>query len=145
MANFPVQVQQDDAVTPSDIDAYTAVTLYADGRVVVNTNAHEWTDLHGGHVGLVVLLYQDGSPPFWLTSDPVRYGLDGKWVGTSQITTSFTQTVDPDTMRRVAYVAIKHYDAPNDAFTDVQAWLNGAQQSFNAVATIAKDIRSLTS
>jgi hypothetical protein len=144
MTNFPVQVQQDDAVIPADIDANTSVTLYTDGRIVVNTSAHEWTDMHGGHVGVVVLLYQNGSPPFWLwTSNPVRYGLDGKWVGTSQITASFTQTVDPDTMQKVDYVAIYHYNAPNDAWTDVQAWVNGAQQSFNAVATIAKSIASL--
>ena len=110
----------------------------------MNTSAYEWTDLHGGHVGGVILLYQNGSPPFWLwTSNPVRYGLDGKWIGTSQITTSFTQTVDPDTMTKVSYVAIKHYNAPNDACTDIQAWLNGAQQSFNAVASIAKNIASL--
>ncbi len=67
----------------------------------------------------------------------------GKWIGTSQITTSFTQTVDSDTMGKVSYVAIKHYNAPNDAYTDIQAWLNGAQQSFNAVASIAKNISSL--
>jgi len=144
MTTFPVQVQQDDNVTPADINANTSVTLYADGRIVVNTSAYEWTDLHGGHVGVVVLLYQSGNPPFWLwTSSPVRYGLDGKWIGTSQITTSFTQTVDSDTMGKVSYVAIKHYNSPNDAYADIQAWLNGAQQSFNAVASIAKNISSL--
>jgi hypothetical protein len=144
MTTFPVQVQQDDNVTPADINANTSVTLYADGHIVVNTSAYEWTDLHGGHVGVVVLLYQNGNPPFWLwTSTPVRYGLDGKWIGTSQITTSFTQTVDPDTMTKVSYVAIKHYNSPNDAFTDIQTWLNGAQQSFSAVASIAKNISSL--
>jgi hypothetical protein len=144
VTTFPVQVSQDDNVKPADINANTSVTLYADGHLVVNTHADEWTDLHGGHVGVVVVLYQNGNPPFWVwTSTPVRYGLDGKWVGTSQITASFTQNVDADTMAKVSYVVIYHYNAPNDAFTDVQAWLNGAQQSFSAIASIAKNIQSL--
>jgi hypothetical protein len=141
MTSFPVQVEQVDNVIPADIHTDTSVTLYADGRIIVNTSAYEWTDLHGGHVGVVVLLYQNGNPPFWLwTSNPVRYGLDGKWIGTSQITASFTQTVDSDTMARVGYVVIYHYNSPNDAGTDVESWLKGAQQAFSVVASIAKAI-----
>ncbi len=141
MTTFPIQVQQDDNVKPADINANTSVTLYADGNIVVNTHAYEWTDLHGGHVGVVVLLYQEGNPPFWLwTSSPVRYGLDGKWIGTSQITASFTQNVGADTMSKASYIVIYHYNAPNDAWTDVEAWLKGAQQAFSFVSAIAKVI-----
>jgi hypothetical protein len=144
MTTFPLQVSQDDNVTPADINANTSVTLYEDGNLVVNTSAYEWTDLHGGHVGVVVLFYQNGTPPFWIwTSTPVRYGLDGKWIGTSQITTSFTQNASADTMAHVGYVVIYHYNAPNDAATDVEAWLNGAQQSCSFVAATAKAISSL--
>jgi hypothetical protein len=144
MTTFPVQIAQEDNVTPADISINTAVTLYADGRIQVNSQAQEWTDLHGGHVGVVVLLYQNGNPPFWVGSTtPVRYGLDGKWIGTSQITTGFTQKIDPDTMSRVSYVVIHHYNAPNDAWTDVEAWLKGAQDAFSTVAAVAKNISSL--
>ena len=141
---FPIEVAQTDNVTPADITATTSVQLNASGRIVVNTAASEWTDLHGGHVGVVVLLYQNGSPPFWLwTSSAVRYGLDGKWVGTSQITTSFSQTVDADTIQKTDYVVIKHYNAPNDAYRDIKAWLDGAVGSFGDVAALAKDISAL--
>jgi len=120
----------------------TSVTLYADGRIVVNTTTHEETALRGGHAGVVVLLYD--VKKFWLwASTPVRYGVDGKWIGQSDRTDSFTQFVDPDTMGRVVYVAIKHYEAPDDAATDIQNWLVGAQHDFGAVAAIAKDIAAL--
>ncbi len=56
MTAFPVQVSQTDNVIPADINAATSVTLYGDGRIVVNTSAYESADLHGGHVGVVVLL-----------------------------------------------------------------------------------------
>jgi hypothetical protein len=139
MTSFPVKVDQRDNVIPADINADTSVTLYADGTLTVATTAYEWTDLHGGHVGVVVLLYDANQ--HWLTStSPVRYGLDGKWIGTSQITTSFNQTIDKDTMSQVAYVAIKHYNAPNDAWTDIQAWLKGAEQVFTDVADIVKKL-----
>jgi len=142
---WPIEVSQTDEITPADIQATTSVVLYQNGEIVINTSANEWTDLHGGHVGVVVLLYEPGNPPFWIwTSNTVRYGLDGKWIGTSQITASWSQQVDADTMSKVGYVAIKHYNAPNDAYTDIEAWLNGAQKSFSVVQTIVKDIRSLT-
>lgn len=136
MTTFPVQISQTDNVIPADIHVTTAVDLYADGRIIVNTSAQEWTALHGGHVGVVILLYQSDGVWLW-TSNTVRYGLDGQWIGTSQITTSFTQTVDPDTMPRVGYVVIKHYNAPNDAWTDIEAWIKAAQQAFSFVQSIA--------
>jgi hypothetical protein len=135
MTTFPVTASHTTNVTPADINAVTTATLYADGRVNVSTHATEWTLLHGGHVGVVVLFY-DGAQNWLWSTDPVRYGLDGKWVGTSEITASFTQQIDTDTMSRVQYVAIKHYNAPNDAWTDIQAWLAGAEKVFADVAGI---------
>ncbi len=43
-------------------------------------------------------------------------------------------------MSKVGYVVIYHYNSPNDAGTDVEAWLKGAQQAFSFVAAIAKAI-----
>jgi hypothetical protein len=139
MTSFPVKVDQQDNVVPADINADTSVTLYADGTMTVATHASEWTLLHGGHVGVVVLLY-DASQHWLVSTNPVRYGLDGQWVGTSQITATFSQTIDKNTMAQVAYVAIKHYNAPNDAWTDISNWLKGAEQVFTEVADIVKKI-----
>jgi hypothetical protein len=143
---YPISVSRTDNVTgpgaPADITAASTAQLYENGTLVVNTHASEWTDLHGGHVGVVVLFYNTATE--WIfTSEAVRYGLDGKWIGTSTITTSFTQTVDPNTIANTDYVVIKHYNAPNDAYHDIQAWLNGAVTSFGSVAQIATDIRGM--
>jgi len=139
MTSFPVKVDQVDNVIPADINGDTSVTLYADGTLTVATHAYEWTLLHGGHVGVVVLFY-DANQHWLVSTNPVRYGLDGKWIGTSEITATFNQTIDKDTMSQVAYVAIKHYNAPNDAWTDIQAWLNGAEKAFNDVIDFVKKI-----
>jgi hypothetical protein len=57
MPTFPIQVKQSDHLNGMDIDVDTSVTLFANGRVVVNTTTHEETALKGGHAGVVVLLY----------------------------------------------------------------------------------------
>ena len=72
MTTFPVQIAQEDNVTPADISINTAVTLYADGRIQVNSQAQEWTDLHGGHVGVVVLHRP------WCVAGPAQRGLPAR-------------------------------------------------------------------
>ena len=139
---FPVFVEQSDHLPGVNIDVDSSVTLYADGRVVINTTTHEELDLRGGHAAIVVLFYDANQHWIW-SSTPLRYGVDGKWIGPSDRNDSNTQFVDPDTMRIVSYLAIKHYESPNDAQTDIQNWLMGAQQDFGAVAAIAKDISAL--
>src|SRR5690348_6340406 len=123
-ASFPLEVEQSDRLSGMAIDVDTSVILYADGRVTLNTTTHEETDLRGGHAGVVVLFYDVNQ--FWIwASTPQRYGVDGKWIGQSTRTDTFTQSVDTDTMSRVAYLAIKHYESPNDAAADIQNWLTG--------------------
>ena len=74
----PIQITQEDHLPGMDIDVTTTMSLYAVGRIVLQTHTHEETDLKGGHSGVVALVYaSDGGPALW-NSTPQRYGVDGK-------------------------------------------------------------------
>lgn len=111
---------------PTDIEVTSTVRLFPDGRITVDSTTSGLADTPGAFVGVVVALYPDaGCPPnapIW-TSDPVRYGMDGRWIGRSKVNASFTQTVDSHIRRQVESVLIYHYPSPRDAATDAQPWL----------------------
>ena len=125
-----------------DIDVTTTMSLYADGRIVLQTHTHEETDLKGGHSGVVALVYaSDGGPALW-NSTPQRYGVDGKDIpfGQSDRDDTWEQTIDSDTMSQVHNVAIHHFESPNSAAQDVANWLGPASQAMSFVGAAIKAV-----
>jgi hypothetical protein len=142
MSNFPIPVQRSDYLDGMQIDVNSNATLYADGRVVTFTYTHERFDLLGGHAGLQILFYDAKQHHLWDT-DARRYGVTGKWIGRSDREDTDTQFADQDTMKQVAYVAIKHFESPNGLPEDIQNWLEAAKKDFDLVEAIVTDIRTI--
>lgn len=149
MTVFPVQITQvsdgnnDPELRNSGIDMRTDVTLYADGSLRAITETQDHTEFTGGHGAVVILAYDAGQTRIW-ASDPQRYWVDARAIGTSDRTDTYNAAIDPNTLARIAYLAIHHYSAPNDAFQDLQNWLAGAETIGGEVVQIVQDIRNLT-
>lgn len=143
MPKFPISYSQVVHISGMDIDETINVVLYEDGHIVVNFHTHEELDLKGGHVAVAVLLYgtpADQSTPIniWTLLPIPRYGVDGKWIGTSDRDDAVTGQVDKDSMSLVSYIAVRVDPAPNDIGQDIQNWVDAASHDFNAALPFAK-------
>jgi hypothetical protein len=138
-----MQFSQKDHLDGVGIDVTTSMTLFQDGRMNLDTHTHEETALRGGHAAVLIVLYDKGGNFVWAGKPPLRYGVDGRWLGASDRDDPASYTVDPDSMKIAYQVKIEHYSSPNSAWTDIQSWLNGAGSSAKTAGTIAGFIAAL--
>ena len=71
----------------------------------------------------VTLLDKDKKNP-WTTEPTQHFGVDGRWIGTSDRTDDWSSTVPPDVLANARYIAITQQWDP-DVVADIKAWISG--------------------
>ncbi|MEW5803598.1 MAG: DUF4214 domain-containing protein [bacterium] len=142
-SSFPLKAKRHDLVPGTNMSMTTEITLAKSGKLTCITQS--WTNVLGiGCTGSVqiVIFTSDGSG--WI-SDPLSFGVDGKWIGQSRRTDPWQADVPPDIARNAREVAIIHAHKPKvkDIFDailrGVERTASEAQRLAEAYARLKKD------
>lgn len=98
-----------------DMDAghfmQTEGALRANGTIEASTHIFTVT-LFGGFTGATQLLFVDADGIVIGASEIHTFGVDGRWIGTSERTVPWTEVVDPNVVARTAEIQVLQYWAP---------------------------------
>lgn len=110
----------------------TGVTLLTTGLLtaVTRTRTVTW---FGGFTGGARVLFSNEDGVAIGASEEMRFGVDGRWLGRSDRTETWTQNIDPALARQVKKLTIVHYWAPKVT----------VQQMIESAIQIGKDIVEL--
>jgi hypothetical protein len=112
----------------------------ATGQIAAQTRIWTITWFGGYHGAVDVILGDANDAPVYQTRT-YRYGVDGTWIGRSDLTTAWWESMSPADAGRVTKVNIFHTWAPDDFQTIVNKWKAAAEsitQLWTAVAPVAK-------
>jgi hypothetical protein len=121
--SFPITGSRDDNFPGSGGFMHTDVTVYADGTLNAATHTWEVTDLRGFRGAVAVVLLDQNQANPWVTPTQ-HFGVDGRWIGTSDRTDNWSASVPSDVLASVRYIAIIQQWDPN-VVADIQAWVQG--------------------
>ena len=145
---FPIQASQHDSFSGSGglMDTTVTITRNGDGSGHVNAVTHIWeiTDLRGFRGSVAVCVLDGNQKPLWISATQT-YGVDGKWIGTSDRTENWTDTVPAQVLNQVRFLAIIQKWNPANAFDDINRWLQGIGNVANEVAPIVKTVATIAS
>ena len=142
---FPIAASQDNSFSGSGGSMHSDVTVYATGLTNVVTHTWEVTDLRGFKGAVAVTVLDQNKSVIW-TSSTQHFGVDGRWIGTSDRVDNWSDNVPATILPYVRYIAIVQQWDPN-VVADISAWLaglgNAAQQLGPIVTTVATIVASL--
>src|SRR5690349_4901310 len=115
MITWPVVLERQDELHGTGIEMNTTASLYQDGRIEASVHIWEITLLRGGHGSMTLLAYDAGGHRIW-NSDPERWWVDGRDIGTWDRWGMVKSQLDADTLKEIASIGIYHAPAPNDVW-----------------------------
>lgn len=139
---FPIQASQHDDLAGCGGHMDTSVTIDAQGHLNAVTHIWEDTALRGFHGGAVVVLLDAGNHPLWASQTEVL-GVDGRWVGVSDRTVSWTAAVPPNVLPSTRGVAIYQTWDPSNVAGVIQQWLSGINTDSALLAGIVKSVATI--
>jgi len=138
---FPITASRDDQFPGSGGYMHTDATVYASGEMQAVTHTWEVTDLRGFRGAVAVALLDRNLVSIWV-SDTQRFGVDGRWIGTSDRTDSWSEVVPNDALVNARYIAIIQQWDPN-LVADIETWLQGlanVAQTLGPIITVITTI-----
>lgn len=120
----------------------TNVTIFSDGLLNAVTRTWEDTDLRGFEGAVAVTVLDQNQNPLWVSATH-KFGVDGKWIGTSDRTDNWSDNVPPEVLADIRYVAIVQQWNQNNVFDDISAWLAGLAQVAPYLSTIATAVSTI--
>jgi hypothetical protein len=141
--SFPITASRDDNFPGSGGFMHTDVTVYADGTLNAVTHTWEVTDLRGFRGAVAVTLLDQNQANPWVTPTQ-HFGVDGRWIGTSDRTDNWSVGVPPDVLANARYIAIVQQWDPN-VVADIEAWIQGLSNVAQQLASLIKAIGTIVS
>lgn len=145
---FPISDSQDDNFPGSGGYMHTDVTITknGDGSGHLNAVTHIWevTKLRGFRGSVAVAVLDENKQRLWV-SGTQTYGVDGTMIGTHDRTENWSDTVPAQLLPGVRYLAIIQKWNPNNAFNDINNWLQGIGTVANELAPIIKTVTTIAS
>jgi hypothetical protein len=135
---FPIVASQDNQFSGSGGYMHTDATIYASGLMNAVTHTWEVTDLRGFKGAVAVALLDQAQNKIWCSATQ-HFGVDGRWIGTSDRFDNWSDTVPTDILANARYLAIIQQWDPN-LVADIEAWLAGLTNPAQAIAAIIQAI-----
>lgn len=120
---FPITASRDDNFPGSGGYMHTDVAIYASGLINAVTHTWEVTDLRGFRGDVAIVLLDENQLSIYVTPTQ-RYGVDGRWIGTSDRWDNWSANVPGDILQKAHYLAIIQKWDP-DVVGDIGRWLQG--------------------
>ena len=133
---FPITNSQDDNFPGSGGFMHTDIALYPSG--VLNAVTHTWevTALRGFKGAVAVILLGGNRFTLWV-SPTQHYGVDGRWLGTSDRRDNWSASVPPDILDSARYIGIIQQWDP-DVAADIQTWAAGISDLATKLGPVIK-------
>jgi hypothetical protein len=138
---FPIIASQDDGFPGSGGFMHTDVTLYASGLLNGVTHTWEVTDLRGFRGSVAVALLNQAREFLWV-SGTHSFGVDGRWIGTSERYDNWSDNAPAAVLPLVSYIAIIQKPEP-DVGGDIQHWLATVGQALQELETILQTVAKI--
>ncbi len=126
--HFPISASQDDHFPGSGGYMHTDVIISrnGDGSGQLSALTHTWevTDLRGFRGSVAVVVLDENKKLLWVSTTQ-NYGVDGRWVGTSDRKENWADTIPAQQLSQARYVAIKQRWNPKPVADDIGGWLRG--------------------
>lgn len=139
---FPISASRFDSLSGCGGHMNTNVTIFSDGLLNAVTRTWEDTDLRGFEGAVAVTVLDQNQNPLWVSATH-KFGVDGKWIGTSDRTDNWSDNVPPEVLADIRYVAIVQQWNQNNVFDDISAWLAGLAQVAPYLSTIATAVSTI--
>ncbi len=139
---FPITVSRFDSFSGCGGHMNSTATIYATGLLNVVTRTWEDTELRGFAGAVAVSVLDQNQNSLWVSATQ-KYGVDGTWVGTSDRTDNWSDSVPAEILPNVRFVAIIQQWDQNNVFDDIEAWLSGTATAAGYVKTIATAIGTI--
>jgi hypothetical protein len=121
---------------------HTDVTIYTSGLLDAVTRTWEVTDLRGFRGAVAVAVLDQNKAKLWV-SPTHQFGVDGRWIGTSDRTDNWNATIPSEILPNIRYLAIIQQWNPNNVFNDIEIWLNGIANVATQLANIIKQVETI--
>jgi hypothetical protein len=139
---YPIQAERRDDLSGCGGHMDTSVTIDAQGHMNAVTHIWEDTALRGFHGGAVVVLVDGNNHPLWASPTEVL-GVDGRWIGVSDRTVSWTATVPSNLLQLVRGIAIYQTWDPTNVAGVISQWLTQIQNDASAIASIVQSVATI--
>ncbi|MFY9531888.1 MAG: hypothetical protein WBC04_17820 [Candidatus Acidiferrales bacterium] len=136
---FPIVASQDDNFPGSGGFMHTDASVYSSGLLKAVTHTWEVTDLRGFRGAVAVALLDQNENALWVSATQ-HFGVDGRWMGTSDRTDNWSDNAPAAILPIVRYIAIIQKWDPNNVFNDIQAWLGGTASVANELGPIIQAV-----
>ncbi|MEQ1636410.1 MAG: hypothetical protein ABL903_06935 [Methylococcales bacterium] len=137
---FPiVSAPQQNSFPGSGGHMRTVATIYKSGLLNAVTRTWEDTMLRGFKGAVGVTLLDENKMERWTTKITHRFGVDGRWIGTSDRTDNWSENVPVEILPDVRFIAIVQKWDPN-AVEDINAWIKGLANVASELAPIIQSI-----
>lgn len=139
---FPIIESQDNNFPNSGGYMHTDVTVYTSGLLDAVTHTWEVTDLRGFKGAVAVAVLDQNNRMLWV-SPTQQFGVDGRWIGTSDRTENWSATIPTPVLPNIRYLAIIQQWNPNNVFNDIETWLTGIGDVVTKLADIIKKVQTI--
>lgn len=139
---FPIQMSQTNSFSGSGGSMATTVTVYASGLLNAVTHTWEVTDLRGFRGAVAVAVLDENKANLWV-SPTQQYGVDGRWIGTSDRTDNWSASIPAPILPNIRYLAIIQQWNPNNVFNDIETWLKGIANIGTQLASIIQSVKTV--
>jgi hypothetical protein len=140
---FPIQASQDDQFPGSGGFMHTDATIYPTGLLNAVTHTWEVTDLRGFRGGVAVTVLDQNQNVLWCSATQ-HYGVDGRWIGTSDRTDNWSDNIPVAILGNIRYIAIVQQWDP-DALGDIGRWLAGLANVAQQIGPIIQAVKMIVS
>jgi hypothetical protein len=137
---FPIVKSQDNQFPASGGFMHTDVTIFSDGLLNAVTHTWEVTDLRGFKGGVATTLLDQNNHALWVSATQ-HYGVDGKWIGTSDRTENWSDRVPAEVLPNIRAVAIVQHWNP-DVPEDIKNWVFGLTDLVTALANAIQKVKT---
>jgi hypothetical protein len=135
---YPIVGSQDNQFPGSGGYMHTDATIYASGLLNAVTHTWEVTDLRGFKGAVAVALLDQDQNKIWCSATQ-HFGVDGRWIGTSDRYDNWSDNVPTDILANARFLAIIQQWDPN-LVADIEAWLAGLANVAQALGPIIQVI-----
>ena len=141
--SFPITASQDNNFPGSGGFMHTDATIYASGLLNAVTHTWEVTDLRGFRGAVAVALLDQSQNSIWVSATQ-HYGVDGRWIGTSDRTDNWNDNVPAAILPNARYIAIIQQWDPN-VVLDIEQWIQGLANVAQSLGPIVQAISTIVS
>lgn len=142
LPQFPITATRFDSLPGCGGHMNTTATIFSDGLLNAVTRTWEDTDLRGFEGAVAVAVLDQNQNQLWVSATH-KFGVDGKWIGTSDRTDNWSDNVPAEILPDVRYIAIIQQWDQNNVFDDISAWLAGLASAAGYLSTIATAVGTI--